>query len=101
MVLTIKLAALLKLVAGDILNPVSIRRLHLDNRITNLKTNFSETQFKAYQSLLRWSQEVNLPHEKHRIVRYRYWQLGYRYYKDARKYHKASYYYAMSHLFGI
>ena len=100
MVLTIKLAAMLKLVAGDIDNPVSIRRLHLENRITNLKTNFSETRFKAYQYLLRWSRKEHLPKEKQRIVRKKYCKLGYHYYKDAKKYHVAAYYYALSQLFG-
>jgi len=100
MVLTIKLAAMLKLVAGDIDTPVSIRRLHLDNRITNLKTNFLETQFKAYRSLLRWSRKEHLPKEKQRIVRNKYWMLGYQYYKNARKYHIAAYYYALSHVIG-
>ena len=98
MVLTIKLAALLKLVPGDVSTPVSIRRLHLDNRITNLKTNFAETQYKAYQYLLRWSREKKLPKEKQRIVRDKYWKLGYRYYKNAKKYHIAAYYYALFHL---
>ena len=100
MVLTIKLAAMLKLVAGDISAPVSIRHLHLDNRITSLKTNFSETQYKAYQYLLRWSREEHLSKGKQRIVQDKYWKLGYRYYKDAKKYHIAAYYYALSHLFG-
>lgn len=100
MVLTIKLAAMLKLVAGDINNPVSIRRLHLDNRITNLKTNFTGTQYKAYQYLLHWSREERLPTEKQRIVQNRYWMLGYHHYKKEKKYHIAAYYYALSRLFG-
>ena len=100
MVLTIKLAAMLKLVAGDIYDPVSVRRIHSNNRITNLKRNFSETQFKAYQYLLRWSKESHLPREKQNIVRNKYWKLGYRSHKDVRKYLIALYYYAVSHLFG-
>lgn len=100
MVLTIKLAAMLKLVAGEIYDPVSVRRIHSDNRITNLKRNFSETQFKAYQYLLRWSKDEHLPMEKQSIVRNKYWNLGYRSNKEARKYHIALYYYAVLHLFG-
>jgi glycosyltransferase involved in cell wall biosynthesis len=100
MVLTIKLAAMLKLVAGEIHTPVSIRRIHLDNRITNLKRNFSETQFKAYQYLLRWSKEEHLPKEKQSIIRNKYWKLGYRSSKSTKTYHMAFYYYAVSHLFG-
>jgi glycosyltransferase involved in cell wall biosynthesis len=100
MVLTIKLAAMLKLVAGDIDNPVSIRRLHLQNRITNLNTNFVETKYKAYRYLLRWSSEEHLPGDKQRIVRNACWNLGYRYYRRSKQYHIAAYYYALSRLFG-
>lgn len=100
MILTIKLAAVLKLVAGDIYDPVAIRRLHLDNRITNLDTNFSETRYKAYRYLSHWAQEEKLPEIKQRIVCDSYWNHGYRYYKHARKYHIALYFYVLSHLFG-
>ena len=99
-VLTIKLAAMLKLVAGDIHKPVAIRRLHLDNRITNPETDFSETRFKASRYLFLWSREEKLPKEKLRLVREKYWKYSYRIYKDARKYHIALYYYAASRLFG-
>jgi len=100
-VLTIKLAAMLKLVAGDVDNPVSIRRLHLDNRITNPETNFSETQLEAIKYLLHWSRAAHLPKEKQNIVRYEYWRFSYWHNKAARKYHRALYYYLMSHLFKI
>ncbi len=99
-VLTIKLAAMLKLVAGDIDNPVSIRRLHLDNRITDPKTNFSETQLKAQHYLLCWVKEARLPGEKQSIVRYEYWRLSYVHYRGIRKYHKALFYYALLRFFG-
>jgi glycosyltransferase involved in cell wall biosynthesis len=99
-ILTAKLAAVLKLVAGEIHTPVAIRRLHLNNRITNPETNFSETRFKASRYLLHWSQEENLPREKQRIVRERYWKHAYRYYKAAKNYPIALYFYALSHLFG-
>lgn len=100
MVLTIKLAAMLKLAAGDVHHPVSIRRLHMENRITNLETNFSETQFKAYQYLLRWAKQQHLSREKQKIVRNKLWKLGYRYHKDAKFYPQAIYYYAATRLFG-
>ena len=99
MVLTVKLAARLKLVAGDIHDPVAIRRVHLGNRITDLKTDFSETRFNASKHLLRWSREVNLPKEKQGLLRKKYWQHGYRYYKNTRKYHIALYFYTASLLF--
>jgi len=100
MVLTVKLAAMLKLVAGDIHEPIAIRRVHLGNRITDLKTNFSATRFNASTYLLRWSQEVNLPKKKHGYLRKRYWRHGYRFYKNTRKYHMVLYFYAASRLFG-
>jgi glycosyltransferase involved in cell wall biosynthesis len=100
MILTIKLAAVLKLVAGEIHNPVAIRRLHLDNRITNLETNFSETRYKAYRYLSHWAREENLPETRQAIVRDSYWKHGFRYYKHARKYHIALYFYVLSHLCG-
>ena len=102
-VLTIKLAAALKLVAGEIHTPVSLRRIHLENRITDLKTNFSETNFRAAQYLLRWSKEQNLSVEKKRIIRGYYWAHGFRYYRKAKKYPldpRAIYYFAVSRLFG-
>jgi hypothetical protein len=99
MILTIKLAAVLKLVAGDIHDPVAIRRLHLDNRITNLETNFLETRYKAYLYLSHWAQEEKLPKIKQKMVRDTYWRNGYRYYKHARKYHMTLYYYVLSRLY--
>ena len=100
MVLTVKLAAMLKLVAGDIHDPVAIRRVHLGNRITDTKTNFSETRFNASKYLLRWSREVHLPRDKQGFLRKRYWKHGYRLYKKTNKYHKTLYFYAASRLFG-
>lgn len=100
MVLTVKLAAMLKLVAGDIHEPVAIRRVHLGNRITDPKTNFSETRFNASKYLLHWSQEVNLAKEKQGFLRKSYWRHGYQFYKNANKYHMALYFYAASRLFG-
>jgi len=100
MVLTVKLAAMLKLVAGDIHDPVAIRRVHLGNRITDPKINFSATRFNASKYLLRWSQEVNLPKEKQGFLRKRYRMHGYRLYKKTKKFHLALYFYAASRLFG-
>ena len=100
MILTIKLAAMLKLVAGDIHDPVAIRRLHLNNRITNLETNFSETRFQASRYIYNWSQKEKLPNKRQRIARENYWKHGFRHYKNARKYHIALYFYALLLLFG-
>lgn len=100
MILTIKLAAMLKLVAGDTVHPVALRRLHLENRITNPDTDFSATRFEAYGDLLRWSREVNLPRDQLRLVRNAHWKNGYGVYKRARKYPLALYYYILIRLFG-
>ncbi len=100
MVLCMKLAAMLKLVAGDTSNPVAFRRLHLENRITNPEMDYSGTRFAAYKDLLRWSREVNLPGDKRHLVRSSYWKNGYRFYRGARKYHLALYYYILIRLFG-
>lgn len=103
MVLNIKLAAMLKLVAGEIHTPVSIRRIHLENRITDLKTDFSETYYRAAQYLLHWSKERNLSGEKMRIIRSYYWAHGFHFYRKAEKYPLnplAIYYFAVSRLFG-
>jgi len=99
MVFIIKLAAMLKLVAGEVHESVANRRLHLDNRITNPGTNFSETKFKAYQYLLRWSKDAPLAAEKQRIIRRKYRKLALRYFKETRKYHLALYYYALLRVF--
>lgn len=99
-ILTIKLASMLKLVAGEIHTPVSLRRIHLDNRITNLKTNFAKTSFEAAQYLLNWSKEQGLPGEQHKIIRNYYWTKSFRYYRNANNIPAALYYYAVSHLFG-
>ena len=101
MVLTVKLAARLRLAAGQVNEPVSIRRLHLDNRITNLKTDFSETQFQAYQYLMSWSRQEHLPREKHKIIRSKYWWLGFRRQRKEKNLPAALYYYAALHLFGV
>jgi len=101
MVLTIKLTARLRLVAGQVKEPVSIRRLHLDNRITNLKTDFSVTQFRAYDYLMNWSRQERLPGEKQKIIRTKYWQLGFRRRRKERNLPAALYYYTALHLFGV
>lgn len=103
MILTVKLAAKLKLAAGEIHTPVATRRIHLENRITDLKTDFSETNFRAAQYLFNWSKEQKLSVEKMRIVRSYYWAHGFRYYRKAKKYPlnpQAIYYYVILHLFG-
>jgi glycosyltransferase involved in cell wall biosynthesis len=100
MVLTIKLAAMLKLVPGNVEEPVAVRRLHQDNRITNLKTNFSETQFRALQSLFQWCREKRLPEQQQRLVRDRLRVLAYHFYRGAGNYPLALYYFALSRLFG-
>jgi len=100
MVLTIKLAAMLKLVPGNVEDSVSIRRLHQDNRITNLKTDFSETQFRAYQSLLQWCREERLPEQQLGLVRNKCRMLAYRFYRGAGNYPVALYYFVLSRLFG-
>ena len=98
MVLTVKLAALSKLVAGDVKNPVSIRRLHMDNRITNLKTNFFKSSFLANQHLYRWAKEIKLDRAKQTIVRKRYWRRCLQYYKSTISYPQAFYYFSMLRL---
>jgi glycosyltransferase involved in cell wall biosynthesis len=100
MILCIKLAAMLKLVAGETSHPVAIRRLHLDNRITNPRANFAATRFQAYKELWRWTRAVNLPRDKRQLVRDTFWKHGYAAYKGARKYHLALYYYMLTRLFG-
>jgi len=101
MVLTVKLAAKLRLAAGQVNEPVSIRRLHLDNRITSLKTDFSVTQFRAYQYLLNWSRQEPLSGKKQKIIRTRYWTLGLRRHRKEKNLPAALYYYAALHLFGV
>jgi len=101
MALTVKLAAKLRLATGQVDTPVSIRRLHLDNRITNLKTDFSVTQFQAYQYLLNWSRQEPLSSEKQKIIRTRYWSLGLRRHRKEKNLPAALYYYAALHLFGV
>ena len=100
MVLNIKLAAMLKLVAGEIHTPVSLRRIHLENRITDLKTDFTETYFKAAQYLLFWSKKQKLSTEKKRIIRNYYWAHGFRFYRKEKNYPIALCYYVASRLFG-
>ena len=86
MVFFFKLAAMCKLVPGEIEKPVSLRRLHLRNRITNLKTDFRETNFLAYEYLVKWMKEKNIESNKLNLVKTRYYRQKYRLYKRQAKY---------------
>ena len=99
MVLCVKLAAMLKLVGGETTAPIAIRRLHLENRITDVSTDFSVTRFAAYEDLLGWCQS-HVVRDKQQLIRNVYWGLGYRVNKNARKYPKALYYYLLRRLLG-
>lgn len=67
-----KLAALAKLVPGDIKSPVAIRRVHENNRFN--KTSPEEKQrikMKFFSSLLKWAKEKNLEKKKMAFIYYK------------------------------
>jgi glycosyltransferase involved in cell wall biosynthesis len=71
-VLSIKLASLGKLVAGNISGPVSMRRIHSENRITAKRTekeNYSH-RIKMWLTIYEWAR-TNLDKEKKRILLYK------------------------------
>jgi glycosyltransferase involved in cell wall biosynthesis len=99
MVFFIKLAAICKLVPGEIEKPVSLRRLHLQNRITNPHTNFRETSFLAYEYLVKWMEEKNIESNKLNLVKTRYYRQKYAQHKRKNKIITAILYYLYYQLF--
>jgi hypothetical protein len=99
MVFFFKLAAMCKLVPGEIERPVSLRRLHLRNRITNPHTNFRETNFLAYEYLVKWMKEKNIESNKLNLVKTRYYRQKYAQYKRKNKIITAILYYIYYQLF--
>ena len=69
-----KMAAVGKLVPGDIKNPVAIRRVHSKNRITNHLLNKRKsysTNNELFGSLLHWG-EKNLKRDYQNLIALRY-----------------------------
>ena len=99
MVFFMKLAAICKLLPGEIEKPVSLRRLHLQNRITNPHTNFRETNFLAYEYLVKWMEEKNIESNKLNLVKTRYYRQKYARYKRKNKIIIAILYYLYYQLF--
>lgn len=93
MVLTVKLAALCTLVAGSTQAPVSIRRLHMDNRITNPNTNFSVTRLAAAENLFRWAVDQQLDAGKVNVLRKAYYGYKFRQARIDKRFGAAVYYY--------
>mgnify|MGYP001139750711 CR=1 FL=1 len=86
MVFFVKLAAICKLCPGEIEKPVSLRRLHLQNRITNPHTNFRETSFLAYEYLVKWMKHNKVDSAQTDLVKTRYYKMKYSLYKRKQKY---------------
>lgn len=91
LVLTTKLAALCKLVPGNIETPVAIRRLHLDNRITNPKTNFFATRTAAAEHLYQWAVEQGVDPAQCAVLRRKYHWFKYKNSRQEKKYFSAFY----------
>jgi glycosyltransferase involved in cell wall biosynthesis len=71
-VLSIKLASMGKLVSGEISKPVSMRRIHPENRITAKRTekeSYSH-RIKMWLTVYKWAR-TNLDKEKRRILLYK------------------------------
>ena len=94
-----KLAALCILLPGEIEKPVSLRRLHLQNRITNLNKNFSKTRLLSYECLANWMTEINVDVNKLKLVKTRCYKQKYRLFKQERNYITAILYYLYYQLF--
>jgi len=99
MVFFLKLTVMCKLVPGEIEEPVSLRRLHLQNRITNPHTNFRETNFLAYEYLVNWMQDNKIDPAQTDLVKTRYYKMKYRLYRRKQKYLTAIPYYFYYRLF--
>lgn len=87
MVFCIKLAAVSKLVAGETKIPVGLRHIHLENRITNPKNDFTVTMHKAYEDLYQWvCQKKVIPNEYKALIKKKHLMLSYRFYKKERRF---------------
>jgi glycosyltransferase involved in cell wall biosynthesis len=99
MVFFVKLAAMCKLVPGEIEKPVALRRLHLNNRITNLNTDFTETTFRAREYLVNWMENSDIDYSKLKLVKTRYYRQKYSIYKKRRRYFLAILFYFYYQMF--
>jgi glycosyltransferase involved in cell wall biosynthesis len=93
MVFFVKLAAICKLLPGEIEKPVALRRLHLNNRITNLNTDFMETTFRAREYLVNWMENSDIDYSKLKLVKTRYYRQKYSIYKKRKRYFLAILFY--------
>jgi glycosyltransferase involved in cell wall biosynthesis len=93
MVFFVKLAAICKLCPGEIEKPVALRRLHLENRITNPDTDFRETSFLAYEYLVKWMEDSDIDYSKLKLVKTSYYKQKYSIYKKRKRYFLAIVFY--------
>lgn len=99
MVFFMKLALTCRLLPGEIERPVSLRRLHLQNRITNPLTNFRATNLLAYEYLVKWMKEKNIESNKLNLVKTLYYRQKYKLHKRNSRYISAIMSYVYYHLF--
>lgn len=60
----LKMAAIGKLVPGDIKTPIAIRRVHKHNRISKIATDDSTSRKLLYKTLLEWAKKTNCQRSK-------------------------------------
>lgn len=97
-VLVLKLAAMCRLLPGEIQRPVAIRRLHSNNRITNLSVDFSATRLMAARNLYQWACVERIPRRIRAVLRCRYYGATYRARKISRSWTSAAYFYLLYRL---
>jgi len=69
----IKMAAVGKLVAGEISTPIAIRRVHEENRITKIDDNDFRSADLLYNELSKWA-KINLYKKQQELIKYKIWR---------------------------
>lgn len=70
----LKMAAVGKLMPGDLKKPIALRRVHSNNRISQLHPNDFTTREQLYKSLYRWSLESNQKMSIIKQIEYKIWR---------------------------
>ncbi len=91
-VLMFKLSLLCRLAPGEMENPVSMRLLHMNNRITKPGIDFLQTRYLSFENLLTWMIRHNIVKKKN-LVQARYYHFKYRLLKKKRRFLMAIFYY--------
>lgn len=92
-ILNLKLSLLCNLAPGEMNNPVSIRKLHMNNIITKPGINYFQSRYSSFENLLAWMLANNIEDSKKKMVAARFYQLKYKLMKQKGKMFLAIIYY--------